>query len=52
MNATLTTTQQQEPVARNPDGPKTKTGQGTSTDRFISKMINNFVTDKEFKENK
>jgi hypothetical protein len=33
------TTQQQEPVARNPGGPQTKTGQGTrqSSDRSITK---------------
>jgi hypothetical protein len=38
------TTQQQEPVARSPDGPKTKAGQGTrqKTDRPVTKMINNF----------
>jgi hypothetical protein len=35
------TTQQQEPVAKNPDGPKTKTGQGTRTDRSITKTTNN-----------
>jgi hypothetical protein len=36
-------TQQQEPVARSPGGPQTKTGHGTrqSTDRLITKMINN-----------
>jgi hypothetical protein len=35
------TTQQQEQVARSPDGPKTKTGHGTSTEWLITKMINN-----------
>jgi hypothetical protein len=37
------TTRQQEPVARSPGEPQTKTGQGTrqSTDRLITKIINN-----------
>jgi hypothetical protein len=36
-------TQQQEPVARSPCKPQTKTGQGTkqSTGRLITKMIRN-----------
>jgi hypothetical protein len=36
------TTQQQEPVARSPEGPLTKTGQRArqSTNRLITKMIN------------
>jgi hypothetical protein len=37
------TTQQQEPLARSPGGPQTKTGHDTrqSTDRLITKMVNN-----------
>jgi hypothetical protein len=37
------TTQQQEPLARSPGGPQTKTGQDTRqrTDRPITKMTNN-----------
>jgi hypothetical protein len=37
------TTEQQEPVARSPDGPQTKAGQGTmqNRDRLITKLINN-----------
>jgi hypothetical protein len=35
------TTQQQDPVARSPEGPQTKTENGTrqSTDRLITKTI-------------
>jgi hypothetical protein len=48
------TTHQQEPAARSPGGPQTKTGQVTrqSTDRPTTKMINNFLTGKKSKENK
>jgi hypothetical protein len=47
-------TQQQEPVARSPDGSQTKKGQGTrqNTDRLITKMINNLLLIRKSKKKK